>query len=117
MAQTQVDAGELGRKQSPGQQPGPQTAVMLEQADAAHTAPDQQQPTGADAAQAGLKQGRHLMHDGFDKDLLQSPEHAARQQDADGQAVEVVFALGRIHADIVHRPVTLACRLGAGPLG
>ena len=44
--------------------------------------------------------GRQLGHGGLDHHLLKPPEHAARQQHAHGQGVQVVFAgaCGRAHA-------------------
>ena len=88
------DAGKFERKQQPRQHTGGQRAVAREQRNAAPMAPQPQQGGGAGKAQRRLKNRRQLGDGGFHQHLLEAPEHAAGQQQGDGQAVESGFAGG-----------------------
>ena len=66
--------------------------VVAPAAHLAHPCHDPLGPLGKVLRQPVLEQRRHLRHDGFHQHLLQPPKHAARQQHAHGQTVQIVFA-------------------------
>jgi hypothetical protein len=92
-AQSAEQAGKLQRKQAARQQPGPQRAVASKKGNAAQTAPQPHQQSGATHAQGGHKNSRYLGQRGFGQHLLAAPDQAAKQQQAKGQHIDVFFTL------------------------
>lgn len=95
--QTHIDARELARKQRPCQQAGPPASLRGSSARGdppAPQAPGGNGRRGHGKAHKGLEHRRHLGHRGLEQHLLEPPEHAAGQQQGDGEGVEVGFAGG-----------------------
>lgn len=88
----------LARKQRPGQKPG---AGSRREPHSAPQASDRHGSGGPRKAHKGLQHGRHLGHRGFHQHLLESPEHAAREQQRDGEGVDMGFAGRQGHRSIL----------------
>ena len=100
MLQPGVEEGKFGCKQAAHQQTRPQTPVACKQPHPAPQAPQPQQQCGPHPAHRRLEHRRQFGHGGLDHDLLKAPEHAAHQQHAHSQGIQVVFAgaVGQAHA-------------------